>query len=132
VTKVQTPATIVAAATALIPLVGTLNKSGDPAKQAKAQELDAGISAAIDQASSLASQDVIDLLAKKDGALEQLQALDAKAKTEAAKIAAEEQRVADAISFVTTSVKFAVAVVAGSLPAAATDLQTMLDALHIA
>lgn len=129
--NVKTPASIAAAANALIPLVGALDASGDPDKQAQASELGNDIQDALTKACHLAAEDVIALLGNKTGPAAQLQKLDQQAQTAAQKIAKDESQVANAISFCTTAVKFVGAVATGNVVAAGTQLANMLQALHI-
>lgn len=128
---VQTPATMVAAANELTPLVGMLNASGDATKQARALVLGQKISDALTAASNLAAQDVIDLLDGQDVPLQQLRALDMQARAAAAAIATDEAKVEKAITFASSAVSFAVAVVSSNLPAAASGLSSMLASLSI-
>jgi hypothetical protein len=126
----QTPQSIVDGARALIPLVGTLNASGDPAKQAQAEELHDEIEDAMDRASDLASDDVVKVLTGS-GPLAQLAKLDAQAKTAAQKIAADESKVAGAIGFCTSAIKFVVAIETGNAVLALSQLNGMLGNLGI-
>jgi hypothetical protein len=127
---VNTPASIAAAANALIPMVGTLNASGDPAKQAKAATLDQAINDALTQASNLAAADVVQLLSGA-GPEAQLQKLDAQAQAAAAQIAKEEAKVDNAISFLTSAVTFVGSVATGNALSATTQLGNMLNSLSI-
>ncbi len=127
----RTPASITAAATALIPLVGTLNASGNAAKQAEAAELNNKIGDALTQAANLAADDVVALLGGSNGPAAQLQLLDANAQAAATKIAADEAQVANAISFCTSAVTFVGAVSTLNFGAAATQLTRMIGALGI-
>ncbi len=128
---VKTPATIAAAANALIPLVGTLNASGDPAKQAQAAALTGKISDALTAASNLAADDVEKLLGGAAGPAVQLQKLDQQAEAAATAISADESKVASAISFLTSAAGFAGAVGTGNFGGAVTQLQSMLTDLNI-
>ena len=128
---VQTPASIVAAANALIPMVGTLNDSGDPVKQAKAATLNKQINDTLTQAANLAAADVIQLLGDSAGPAVQLQKLDAQAKAAATKIAADESKVDKAISFLTSAVTFVGAVATGNVVVATTQLGSMLNSLNV-
>ena len=127
---VNTPASIADAANALIPMVGTLNASGDPAKQAKAATLDQAINDALTQASNLAAADVVQLLSGA-GPEAQLQKLDAQAQAAAAQIAKEEAKVDNAISFLTSAVTFVGSVATGNALSATTQLGNMLNSLSI-
>src|ERR1700686_879673 len=128
---VQTPASIVAAANALIPMVGTLNDSGDPVKQAKAATLNKQINDTLTKAANLAAADVIQLVGDRAGPAVQLKKLDAQAKAAATKIAADESKVDKAISFLTSAVTFVGAVATGNVVVATTQLGSMLNSLNV-
>jgi hypothetical protein len=127
---VQTPASIAAAASALIDMVGTLNATGDPVKQTQADALNKQISDTLTQASNLAAADVIDVLTGS-GALAQLQKFDQNAKAAATRIAADETKVANAISFLTSATTFVGAIATGNVVVAGTQLGNMLSSLDI-
>jgi hypothetical protein len=129
--SVQTPATIVAAASALIPMVGALNATGDPAKQAQAAALQAQIQATLAKAAKLAAADVVMLLGNNSSAASQLQKLDKQAQAAAGAIAGDEAKLANAISFLTSATTFVGAVATGNAVGAATQLGSMLKALNI-
>lgn len=127
---IQTPASINAAATALIPLVGTLNASGDAEKQQKAADLSAAIDNALTKASNLAAADVVALLTG-NGPASQLQKFDKYAQSAAQSIAKNEAQIDNAISFCTSAITFVGAVATGNAAAAATQLGNMLQSLNI-
>ncbi len=127
---IQTPASINAAATALIPLVGTLNASGDAEKQQKAADLSAAIDNALTKASNLAAADVVALLTG-NGPASQLQKFDKYAQSAAQSIAKNEAQIDNAISFCTSAITFVGAVATGNAAAAATQIGNMLQSLNI-
>lgn len=112
---IQTPATMAAAATALVPLVGTLDASGDATKRAKAALLSAKIDDALTQASNLASQDV--LTRTREG----------RSRTDRSRRSAGDA----AIAFATSVATFSIAVVAGNVAGATSQLATTLGSLGI-
>jgi hypothetical protein len=127
----STPQALIAAAGALVPLVGTLNAKGDPASLTAAAQLKRGINQTLDEAMSINAASVVTLLRGDAAAQAGLTKLTAQAQSAAAKIANDEAQVQSAISFCASVVSFGVAVTTGNVAGAATALGSMLTNLKI-